>query len=182
MKTRIFLIVLLLLAGAILFAGCTQLRSYTTGPAATPAPTTPAAVVDTVTVVSNPLYGQILADGNGRTLYYFLKDTPGSGLSACSGTCPGNWPSFSAGKIQVSDPLRASNFGTITRSDGTSQTTFMGWPLYYYSGDTAPGDTKGYGILSLWYVMAPNGVVTLAPTATVPTTAAPTTASSGGYY
>ena len=192
MKNRIFIMGLLLLAGAILFAGCTQPQTgpttpvpTTTASTATPAPTTPASVTYTITVVSNPQYGEILADANGRTLYYFLKDTPNSGMSACTGACPGIWPAFSAGNIQVSEPLRASNFGTITLSGGTVQTTYLGWPLYYYSGDTAPGDTKGYGVLNIWYVMAPAGVVTMTPTTTIPTatpTIAPTTTSSGSYY
>jgi predicted lipoprotein with Yx(FWY)xxD motif len=191
MKNGIMFMGLLFLAGAVLFAGCMQPQYGpgtpvpTTATATTPAPTTPAPVTDTVTVVSNPQYGQILADANGRTLYYFLRDTPGSGMTACTGACPANWPAFSAGNIQVSEPLRASNFGTITLSDGRLQTTYLGWPLYYYSGDMAAGDTKGNGVLNIWYVMAPGGVVTLAPTTTIPTTTptpAPTTASSGSYY
>ena len=191
MKNRILLIAFMLLAGAMLFAGCTQSQTgpattpvrTTTAQVVTPAPTTPASAVYTVTVVSNPQHGQILADANGRTLYYFLKDTPDSGKTACTGACPASWPAFSAGTIQVASPLRASNFGTITLSSGVAQTTYMGWPLYYFSGDTAPGDTKGYGVLNIWYTMAPEGVVTLAPTTTIPTTVHTTaTSSSGSYY
>jgi predicted lipoprotein with Yx(FWY)xxD motif len=175
--------ILLFLAGAILLAGCTQPQA----PPATPTPATPTPVPDTIMVAGNPLYGQILADGNGRTLYYFLKDIPGTGTSACTGACIGLWPAFSAATIRVSAPLLASDFDTITRPDGTKQATYMGWPLYYYAGDTAPGDANGYGFNSLWYVMAPTGVVTTAPTTTVATTVPttmptmPTHSGGGGY-
>jgi len=195
MKNRLILLGLLLLAGAALFAGCTQ--PYT--PQVTPAPTTaapattapetpvPTPTTDTIRLVSNPQYGQILTDANGRTLYYFLKDTPGTSVSACTGACIGIWPAFYAEKVQVSGSLLAGNFDDFTRADGMKQTTFKGWPLYYYAPDTAPGDTKGYGFNNLWYVVSSTGIVTLAPTTTVPTTTVPTTMpttsySGGGYY
>ena len=177
---KIYLMILLLFAGLILFAGCTQPQVPTT-PAPTPAPVTPTPLPDTIKVVANPLYGQILVDANGRTLYYFAKDTPGSGKSTCTLGCPGAWPPFAALTIQVSPPINNADFGTITRGDGTKQTTYIGWPLYYYSGDQAPGDTNGYGINGFWYVMSPTGVVTLAPTTTIATTK-PTTVPTTVYY
>jgi len=184
MKNFLVLFVLLFLAGAVLFAGCSQSQVPAT-PSPTPAPATvpatPTPPPDTVMVAANPLYGQILTDANGRTLYYFLKDVPGNGTSACSGACAGIWPAFSVASIRVSPPLRASDFGTINRTDGTTQTTYMGWPLYSFRNDTAPGDTNGYGFNRLWYVMAPTGAVTLAPTTTVPTTT-PTTVPTTIYY
>jgi predicted lipoprotein with Yx(FWY)xxD motif len=134
--------------------------------------------------VSNPLYGQILVDANGMTLYYFAKDTPGAGTSVCTLGCPGAWPPFDAVTVRVSPPLQASDFGTITRPDGTKQTSYRGWPLYRYASDAAAGDTKGHGINGFWYVMSPTGVVTLAPTTTVPTTVrttAPPYYGGGGY-
>jgi hypothetical protein len=38
-------------------------------------------------------------------------------------------------------------FGTIKRADGSTQATFDGHPLYTYTGDTAPGQTKGSAFL-----------------------------------
>jgi len=172
MEKTVIPFALLLLAGVILVAGCTQPQTTPMTPSPTSVPATPTPVPDTVKVAANPQYGQILTDANGMTLYYFLKDTPGNGTSSCYGACIGLWPAFSAATIQVSPPLQASDFGTINRTDGTTQTTYKGWPLYYYRNDTAPGDTNGYGFNKLWYVMAPTGVVTLAPT---PTTIIPTT-------
>ena len=197
MKKIAYVPILLLLAGLILFAGCTQSPAtpatpLPTPPPATPVPATPVAAAptpmpDTVKVVANPQYGQILVDSNGMTLYYFLKDTPGAATNACTGACATLWPAFTPAALQVSAPLLASDFDSIVGPGGTSQVTYMGWPLYYYSKDTAPGDTNGYGFNKLWYVMSPSGVVTLAPTTTVATTV-PTTLSTpvntyggGGY-
>jgi hypothetical protein len=132
------------------------------------------------------------------TLYYFTKDTPGNGTSACSGACIALWPAFHAATISVSPPLSAADFGEITRADGTKQTTYRGWPLYYFKNDAAPGAANGYGYNRIWYVLGSTGVVTIAPTPTptaiattvptpTPTTATPTpkptttSYSSGGY-
>ncbi|HVN66390.1 MAG TPA: hypothetical protein VMT31_07250 [Methanomicrobiales archaeon] len=189
MKNLSMFLCLLLLAGGLLLAGCTQPQA----PPATPVPTTvpptiatptptPMPVTSTIKLVSNARYGRILTDSNGMTLYYFLKDTPYTKTSACTGSCISIWPAFSAPTVQVPDPLIASSFDDFVRPDGTQQTTFMGWPLYYYSADTAPGDTKGYGFNNLWYVVGSSGVVTLAPTTTVSTTTPPTTMPTTPVY
>ena len=39
-----------------------------------------------------------------------------------------------------------SLLGTSSRPDATVQITYNGHPLYYYKGDSAPGDTKGQGV------------------------------------
>ncbi|WP_311676569.1 hypothetical protein [Pedobacter cryoconitis] len=41
------------------------------------------------------------------------------------------------------------------RTDNTKQTTYKGWPLYYYSGDSKKGDINGDGILKTWFVSTP---------------------------
>ena len=135
--------------------------------------------------------GQFLVDNSGYTLYYFLKDTPGAGTSACTGACPGLWPPFSPGSIKVSSPLQASDFSMITLPGGTMQATYRGWPLYRFANDAAPGVENGNDYKGVWYVMGLTGVVTTATTTvptTVPTTSRPTTvpttyrSSSGGGY
>ncbi len=92
-----------------------------------------------------------LTDSNGMTLYYFTKDV--AGQSACYGGCAKVWPIFHANTIDVPSTLSSSDFGTITRTDGTPQTTYKGWPLYYFAGDKAPGDVKGEGVRKIWYIM-----------------------------
>jgi len=186
MRKIAYTLILFFVAGLVLLAGCAQQApapTPTTTPAPAPAAATPTTVTDTVLVATNPQYGQILVDGSGMTLYYFLKDTRGSDKSACMGACLTTWPPFNPPNLQVSAPLLGSDFDSILLPGGGSQVTYMGWPLYYYSGDKAPGDTNGYKINNLWYVMAPTGVVTTAPTTTVATTVpttVPTTIYSGG--
>jgi predicted lipoprotein with Yx(FWY)xxD motif len=105
-------------------------------------------------------FGSILADGNGNTLYFFSLDADGK--SACTAGCLAVWPvSYNAG-ITLGTGLAASDFSSITRSDGSKQTTYKGWPLYTFSGDSAPGATNGDGIQGVWFVAKPDYSIMLA--------------------
>ena len=94
-----------------------------------------------------------LADAKGMTLYWFKKDSPGK--SACAGPCIGNWPIYYRENVAPGEGTKAEDFGTMTRDDGKKQTTFRGYPLYYWAGDTAAGDTKGQAMNGVWYVLDP---------------------------
>jgi predicted lipoprotein with Yx(FWY)xxD motif len=95
----------------------------------------------------------ILTDAKGMTLYIFTKDP--NGKSVCNGGCAKAWPPFYVSTISVSPPLSAADFGSITRDDGTPQTTFRGWPLYYWFRDKQPGDMTGQGVGKVWYAVDP---------------------------
>jgi predicted lipoprotein with Yx(FWY)xxD motif len=129
------------------------------GPAsgATTAPAQSGASTSTVNVADNSQYGSILVDQNGMTLYLFLNDTQGAGTSACSGGCAALWPALTATSPTAGAGVDAGKLGTITRSDGTMQVTYNGWPLYSYVPDTKAGDATGQGFKSVWYVVAPSG-------------------------
>ena len=115
---------------------------------------------------------QVLTTASGMTLYWFAPDT--STASKCTGSCATYWP-------PVKGPVTAGagvtgTLGTITRSDGTTQATYDGHPLYTYVADTAPGQNKGNGKnLSggLWYEMTVSGAT--------PGASAKASTSSGGY-
>jgi predicted lipoprotein with Yx(FWY)xxD motif len=47
--------------------------------------------------------------------------------------------------------------GTIADPDGSKQLTYMGWPLYTYSGDSAPGQANGQGTGGVWFAMTSAG-------------------------
>lgn len=118
-----------------------------------PAPTSTVPTEYTIMTTSLPGGGDYLVDGGGRTLYYFTKDSAGKS-SANEGVLL-LWPIFYAAKIEIPSNLNAADFGTITRSDGKKQTTYKGWPLYYYSLDTETGDTNGQGVGGVWFEVNP---------------------------
>jgi predicted lipoprotein with Yx(FWY)xxD motif len=120
-----------------------------------PASEAPAAV--TVQLASTTL-GDVLADGAGRTLYVFTADS--GGTSTCYSSCADNWPALTADTVpQLGTGLAAADFGTTARTDGTTQVTFHGMPLYYYAGDSAPGQTNGQGLFGKWYVVDGTGAL-----------------------
>jgi predicted lipoprotein with Yx(FWY)xxD motif len=83
----------------------------------------------------------VLTNSKGFTLYSFALDT--STKSNCNGTCATNWPPV---KGSVTEPGIKGTFGTIKRSDGSTQATFDGHPLYTFTADTSPGQAKGNGL------------------------------------
>jgi predicted lipoprotein with Yx(FWY)xxD motif len=155
--TTIFLILLVVITTAFL-AGCTQPQQQVQP---TPLPVSPAPALtvmpssDTIRVTDTTL-GKILVDSTGKTLYYFASDIPASGASTCSGKCAVAWPVFSTDSIRVSSPLDPADFSSITRADGSRQTTYYGWPLYYYQADVNAGDVKGENVLKTWFVIKPD--------------------------
>ncbi|MGD1843381.1 MAG: hypothetical protein ACFB0B_21180 [Thermonemataceae bacterium] len=109
--------------------------------------------------------GSILVDGEGRTLYFFSLDA--SGESNCNDNCLNAWPIFYAESPSLSSGLNQGDFGAITRADGSLQTTYKGWPLYYFApeGDgaiEAPETTNGEGVNEVWFVAKPDYTIMLA--------------------
>jgi predicted lipoprotein with Yx(FWY)xxD motif len=104
--------------------------------------------------------GTFLVDAEGRTLYYFVQDTA-PGVSACEGECLTNWPALTVeGSGTVTGGEGVTGWlAAFPRSDGTLQVAYRGRPLYYFAGDTAPGDTNGQGRGDNWYVAAADGTM-----------------------
>lgn len=127
-------------------SGASQSSLYGTSPSTSTASTAPSStgVVTTQTGAG----GRFLAGPNGMTLYTFDKDT--TNVSNCSGTCAVTWPAYVTNSAPTNLPTGVSTF---TRSDGKIQFTWNGMPLYYYSGDANPGDTKGDGFNGLWHIV-----------------------------
>jgi predicted lipoprotein with Yx(FWY)xxD motif len=103
--------------------------------------------------------GMILVDSSGRTLYLFRKDKGSS--STCYGACAGAWPPLTTKGAPTAGPgVQASLLGRTMRSDGTTEVTYARHPLYYFAGDSAPGQTNGQGVDAsgaLWFVLSPSG-------------------------
>jgi len=98
--------------------------------------------------------GKYLTDTEGKTLYWFKKDSVGQ--SACAGPCLEKWPIYYREAVAAPANIEGKDFATITRADGKKQTTFRGYPLYYWVNDKQSGETKGQGVNSVWYVINPD--------------------------
>ena len=103
--------------------------------------------------------GQILVDGSGKSLYLFEADS--GTKSTCSGACAQAWPPLTtSGAPKAAGAASLSLLGTTTRSDGTTQVTYSGHPLYFFTGDAKAGDTNGEGSTAFgagWDVLSPTG-------------------------
>ena len=143
---------------AVLIAACSA-PSYGSSPYGTSsAPAANPGGSSTVVARNTPL-GQILVDGNGKTLYLFEADK--SAMSTCYGDCASVWPPLLTGGSPVAGSgINQSLLGTTTRTDGSLEVVYNGHPLYYFVSDKQAGDTTGQGISSFgadWYVISPAG-------------------------
>jgi predicted lipoprotein with Yx(FWY)xxD motif len=98
--------------------------------------------------------GEILVDGDLRTLYLFTDDVDGE--STCYDACAATWPPVPADQ-GFADHVDASLFGSVERVDGTDQLTIAGHPVYRFSGDASAGDVNGQGSGDVWFVLDENG-------------------------
>jgi predicted lipoprotein with Yx(FWY)xxD motif len=101
--------------------------------------------------------GEIVVDGEGMTVYMFDNDTQGADASVCEGECATNWPAVTTDSENPEVEGVTGEVGTIEGVDGSTQVTLNGWPLYYFVGDEAAGDTNGQGVNQVWWVLTPDG-------------------------
>ena len=156
--------VMVLVAAALLAAACGSSSPGSGGTSGTSSNPASSGSALTTTQISGVT---VLTNAKGFTLYWFVPDT--STKSNCNGSCAQIWP-------PVTGPATAGSgvtgkLGTITRSDGSTQATYDGHPLYTYTADTAPGQANGNGINSsggVWHEVTASGA------------AAPASSSGGG--
>lgn len=100
--------------------------------------------------------GTVLVSGDGFTLYIFTNDL--TNTPSCYADCIESWPPLlTDGSPEAGEGIDPSKLGIAARNDGTFQVAYSGRPLYFFRGDTAPGDTLGHGIENLWQVLLPSG-------------------------
>ncbi len=102
--------------------------------------------------------GTVLTNSAGRTLYWFVIDTPNK--SNCNGQCATFWPPVPGTAKAAGGVSLPGKFGTITRKDGSSQLTYDGHPLYTFVQDTKSGQVSGNGVNTsggLWWAVTPSG-------------------------
>jgi predicted lipoprotein with Yx(FWY)xxD motif len=164
----------MVLAAALLAAGCGSSSPGSGGTSSTPSSASaPASSPASGTALKTAQISgvTVLTNAKGFTLYWFVPDT--STKSNCNGSCAQIWP-------PVQGPATAGSgvtgkLGTITRSDGSTQATYDGHPLYTYTADTAPGQANGNGINAsggVWHEVTASGSAAPAPS--------PSASSGGG--
>ena len=101
----------------------------------------------------------VLADANGRTLYWFAPDS--AARSACYGSCAAYWPPVKG--PATAGPGVTGKLSELTRTGGSVQAAYDGHPLYTYVGDSAPGQANGNGLNlngGLWHEVPVSGSIT----------------------
>jgi predicted lipoprotein with Yx(FWY)xxD motif len=125
------------------YGALTQAKSGYSAPASGAKPATNNASAASITLAQSKL-GMILVGSKGETLYLFQADK--GPTSTCSGACASVWPPVTTKGAPIAGPgVSASKLGTAKRSDGTTEVTYNGHPLYTYVGDSSPGQATGEG-------------------------------------
>ena len=97
--------------------------------------------------------GKVVVGSNGHTLYAFTKDV--DGVSTCFDACAAAWPAVTVTEGSgVPDGIDPALVTSVDRPDGSKQLKIGKWPLYYYAGDGAPGETNGQGVGGVWFAQA----------------------------
>lgn len=124
--------------------------------------------VANVKLATSATLGAFLTDSVGNTLYFFARDVDGAN-TCTSAACNPMWPVYYNAALKVPTSLKAADFATKATADGRPQTTYKGWPLYYFAPPTngvytreAAGQTNGNGVGGIWHVMSPAYGVVLA--------------------
>jgi predicted lipoprotein with Yx(FWY)xxD motif len=103
--------------------------------------------------------GTVLVNPQGFTLYYLTTDQHST--PTCTGSCASMWPpQMVPGSVPAAGSGVTGTLGTVASPIGGKQLTYMGWPLYTYSGDSAPGQANGQGSLGTWFAMSAGGPTT----------------------
>jgi predicted lipoprotein with Yx(FWY)xxD motif len=168
MKSRIALGIAVASFAMLGLSACSASTSYPAGPTTPAAATTTKAAATTTTatspaaagsslMVAQSSLGSIVVDGAGNVVYQFDADTKGGTSSACTGGCLTNWHAVPGGAAAPTLKGITGAVASITGTDGKPQLTLNGWPMYYFAGDSKPGDTKGQAVGGKWWVLSPAG-------------------------
>lgn len=101
-------------------------------------------------------FSAYLVDQESRAVYFSLNDR--DGRSVCSAVCLRTWSPLAAGEdLEIGEGLDPSAFGSIELSDGTSQLTYYGRPLYVLANAELAKGTSSHGTGGLWFLIGPDG-------------------------
>jgi predicted lipoprotein with Yx(FWY)xxD motif len=142
----------------------TQTQTPTQKPAETQKPVATTRPTGTQVALGRTGLGSVLVDAKGLTLYLWAHDK--SSQSTCNGDCTEYWPPLlTNGMPAAASGVNSDLLGTSRRSDGKTQVTYAGHPLYYFVQDAKPGDTKGEGLTGFggrWDPVSAKGAAVMA--------------------
>jgi predicted lipoprotein with Yx(FWY)xxD motif len=172
-------------AASLLLAACgsssTSKTTSAASAAAQPAAQTTSSGSAAVKAVSNPTLGTLLTNSQGMTLYHLSGEQNGKFICT-SAACLGVWHPLIATSANASSS-GVGSLGTVKRSNGMTQVTYKGAPLYTFAQDRQAGETNGQGIkdVGTWSA-ATTGAKAAAPAAASPPASSGESKSSGGGY
>ncbi len=100
----------------------------------------------------------MLFDATGQAIYIWELEP--TATPECYGDCAVAWPPVLTDGAPVADgDVQPGLLGTVQRTDGGTQVTYNGHPLYYYV-DEGPGEVRCHNVAThggLWWVITPDG-------------------------
>jgi predicted lipoprotein with Yx(FWY)xxD motif len=150
--TAVAIAVMTIAAAAVAVLALSRSSTPAAPRAAAPATATPEPSVR----VAKTKLGRILVNGQGRTLYLYVKDR--GAKSACSRRCSQVWPPATVSGAPTAGPgVAAAKLTTTRGADHRRQLVYNGHPLYTLTADVRPGQINGEGFLGTWYVVSAAG-------------------------
>lgn len=112
----------------------------------------------TKVVAAESDFGTILFDDTGQAIYLFDIET--TSKPRCYGPCADAWPPvLTDGAPFAGERVKKSLLGTTQRTDGTTQVTYDGHPLYFYAHE-GKYEVKCHDVFlngGNWYAVEPDG-------------------------
>lgn len=133
-------------------------RATASVPSETTETTTGVAGRELVLTTADSRFGEMLFDDTGQAIYLFDKEATSS--AECYDACAEAWPPvLTPGSPLATGGVRPELMGTTQRTDGSTQVTYAGHPLYYYAhegkNEVLCHNVTGFG--GLWLVVTPSG-------------------------
>jgi predicted lipoprotein with Yx(FWY)xxD motif len=168
-------LLVVLAASAVVLVGCSGSETTSTQQPAqpssapggtstsrTPAPTTGSSATEatpgTIIKTAGSQFGEILFDGSKQAIYLFDKEK--ASKPECYDECARAWPPvLTKGAPMPAGAADADALGTTRRTDGSTQVTYGGHPLYYYAHD-GKNEVRCHNVREfggLWLVLTPTG-------------------------
>lgn len=155
------LIAAVVLVGILLIKSDKPSADMSDKPASTtkvPTKDEPKAATGTTITSAESEYGNILWGPNRQAIYIWEREP--STTPQCYDDCATAWPPV----LTTEEPSAGAGIddtllGTTERSDGTTQVTYNGHPLYYYAHE-GPGEVKCHNVTThggLWWVITVDG-------------------------